>query len=246
MSRTLASTLDELRAVDGWLTDDQAGRLWSAAARARDGGRIVEIGSFRGRSTIVLARAAPPAAQVVAIDPHGGSDRGPGEYDPDRDRGDADHRAFVDNLRQAGVADRVRHVRLPSYAALPVVDGDAEVLYVDGAHRYRPALEDLRDWGARVRPGGTLLVHDAFSSVGVTLAQLRLLATGGEFRYVGRSGSLAEYRREALGSRRDRVVNAGRQLAELGYFARNVAVKLALTARARPVARALGSPHWPY
>jgi predicted O-methyltransferase YrrM len=244
MSRTLASTLDELRAVDGWLTDDQAGRLWSAAARARDGGRIVEIGSFRGRSTIVLARAAPPAAQVVAIDPHGGSDRGPGEYDPDRDRGDADHRAFVDNLRQAGVADRVRHVRLPSYAALPVVDGDAEVLYVDGAHRYRPALEDLRDWGARVRPGGTLLVHDAFSSVGVTLALLRTVVFARGWRYAGRDGSLAEWVRAP----RRGPGQVAEQLLQLGWFVRNVAVKALILARLRPAARLLGHRDgpWPY
>jgi predicted O-methyltransferase YrrM len=228
------------------MTDAQAGRLWAAAARLAPGARIVEIGSFRGRSAIVLARAAPAAAEVVAIDPHGGSDRGPEEYTPDRERGDADHAAFTENLRRAGVAERVRHVRLPSDAALPVVEGPIDLLYVDGAHRYGPALADLRDWGARVVPGGTLLVHDAFSSIGVTLAQLRLLVAGTEFRYVGRSGTLAEYRREPLADPRARAGNAARQVGQLGYFGRNLAVKVALTAGLTPVARALGSPTWPY
>ncbi len=36
--------------VDGWMTADQGRRLFAAAARCRPGGRIVEIGSFRGRS----------------------------------------------------------------------------------------------------------------------------------------------------------------------------------------------------
>ena len=75
-----------------------------------------------------------------------------------------------------------------------LVDGPIDVLYVDGAHRYGPARADLRDWGARVQAGGTLLVHDAFSSVGVTLAILRELVAGRRFRYVGRTRSLAEYR----------------------------------------------------
>ena len=35
-------------------------RLWHAAQEVRDGGRIVEIGSFRGRSTTVLGSAARP------------------------------------------------------------------------------------------------------------------------------------------------------------------------------------------
>ena len=58
----------------------------------------MEIGSFRGRSTIVLASGAPDGAEVVAIDPHGGGDRGPGEITPDAVRGDEDCAAFRANL----------------------------------------------------------------------------------------------------------------------------------------------------
>ena len=48
----------------------------------------------------------------------------------------------------------------------------------DGAHRDGPALDDVRRWGERVREGGTLLIHDSFSSIGVTLALLTALFTG--------------------------------------------------------------------
>ena len=65
------------------------------------------IGSFRGRSTIVLASAAARTVAVVAIDPHGGGDRGPNEITPDARRGDADHDTFHANLRTAGVDERV-------------------------------------------------------------------------------------------------------------------------------------------
>ncbi|MGZ4770368.1 MAG: class I SAM-dependent methyltransferase, partial [Ilumatobacteraceae bacterium] len=63
--------------VDGWLSPDQVARLYDSAAATRSGQQIVEIGSFRGRSTIVLASAAPPDVIVVAIEPHAGTDRGP-------------------------------------------------------------------------------------------------------------------------------------------------------------------------
>jgi predicted O-methyltransferase YrrM len=246
-SPTLADTLADVRGVEGWLTDAQASVLWDAASRVPEGGAIVEIGSFRGRSAIVLARASGGRAEVVAIDPHAGGDRGPQEIAADAERGDSDFDAFHANLRQTGVSDAVRHVRLPSADALRAVEGEIDVLYVDGAHRYGPARDDVADWGARVRPGGELLIHDAFSSVGVTLAQARLLLAGGEFRYLGRAGSLARYRRERLAGR-DRAANALRQLAQLPWLARNLAVKLAIVARLRPVARALGHRDgpWPY
>jgi len=241
----LAGTLDALREVPGWLSDDQAARLWERARAVSGTGTIVEIGSYRGRSTIVLARAVKPEVRVLAIDPHAGDDRGPREIHGSPEAGEADHRAFLANLAQAGVADRVRHVRLTSRDALDAVAGSVELLYVDGAHRYRPARDDLARWGARVAPGGTLLVHDAFSSVGVTLALLRLLLLGRDYRYLGRSRSLAEYRREPVAGRA-RAGNALRQLAQLGWFARNLAIKLALAARLRPLARRLGSAEWPY
>jgi predicted O-methyltransferase YrrM len=210
--------------------------------------RIVEIGSFRGRSTIVLRRAAAPDVEVVAIDPHGGGDRGPQQISPDLALGEADHEAFHANLRRAGVDEGVRHVRRMSQDALGEVEGELALLYVDGAHRYRPARADIERWGERVADGGTMLVHDAYNAVGVMLAQLRLLFLSSSWRYVGRTRSLAQYHREdlALGAR---LANAGRQAIQLPYFVRNGLIKVALVARLRPVARLLGQPDedaWPY
>jgi predicted O-methyltransferase YrrM len=240
------ATLHSLAGVDGWLTDAQAERLWNAARRARAGQRIVEIGSFRGRSTIVLASAAPDGVELVAIDPHGGGDRGPQEIAAEADRGDRDYAAFHANLRAAGIEDRVRHVRAFSDAALPEVSGDVELLFIDGAHRYGPARGDIEQWGRRVAPGGTMLIHDAFNAIGVTLAQLRLLVLSRRWRYRGRSGSLAEYELAELGGVQ-LALNAARQLAGLPYFARNMLIKVALILHARPLARLLGSDgSWPY
>jgi hypothetical protein len=148
------------------------------------------------------------------------------------------------------VAERDTHLRLESAAALGQISDSVDLVYVDGAHRYVPALADIVGWGERVRPGGAMLVHDAFSSIGVTLAILRALAFGRRFIYVGRVRSLAEYRHApaALGARA-RARNAARQLAELPWFLRNVAIKLALVMKLRRLARAFGhdgSQQWPY
>ena len=242
----LAPVLASVTGVEGWMTDAQARRLWDGARRVAPGGQIVEIGSFRGRSTIILAKAAAETVALTAIDPHGGGDRGPHEYSPDAQRGDADHATFHANLRDAGVDERVRHVRRPSAKALDEVDGGIDLLYIDGAHRYRLAKPDIEHWGGRVSLGGSMLIHDAYSAVGVMLAQMRLMFAGRAFRYVGRSGSLVEYRLEDLDVRA-RVVNGLAQAHELPYFLRNCAVKLALVARLRPLARMLGEHgHWPY
>lgn len=246
------ATFDEAMAkadgVDGWMSPDQARRLFDAAAATRAGEQIVEIGSFRGRSTIVLASAAPQGVAVVAIDPHAGNDRGPQEIEGFAAEAATDHDVFNANLAAAGVASRVRHVRAFSDAAHQQVEGGVAVLYIDGAHRFGPARADIRDWGARVAPGGTLLIHDSFSSVGVTLAILRELVTGRRFRYVGRSRSLVEYRADLDGSAAKRARNAARQVAQLPWFAKNLMVKVLISAKLGGLLRRLTGrePEWPY
>jgi hypothetical protein len=217
------------RPVEGWLTEAQARRLWDSARLVPERGLVVEIGSFRGRSAIVLASALADRARLVAIDPHAGGDRGPQEIEAETARGEADHRAFEANLRAARVAERVEHVRLMSSDAHGSVDAGVDLLYVDGAHRLGPARDDIVRWGGRVRDGGTMLVHDSFSSIGVTLATLASVTFGGDWRYAGRTRSLAEYRRERLSGAR-RAANTLRQLAQLPWFAWNVAIKVLIAA----------------
>jgi hypothetical protein len=97
-----------------------------------------------------------------------------------------------------------------------------------------------------VRPGGSLLIHDAFSSVGVTLAILRELVPGRTFRYVGRTRSLAEYRADLAPA--DRLRNAARQAGQLPWFFRNVGLKVLLTLGWGELLGRLGRPvpQWPY
>lgn len=224
----LDATLRDLEGVAGWLSDAQALRLWARASELAPPARIVEIGSFQGRSTVVLARAAAGGVEIVAIEPHAGNDRGPQEIRGYEAEAEHDNVLFEANLTRAGVRDRVRHVRKRSSDAHGDVEDPIDLLYIDGAHRYRPARDDIVRWGRRVRPGGTMLIHDSFSSIGVTGAIATALLTSAELTYVGRTGSLSEYRREAPASV---AANALRQAAQLPWFAKNVALKALIASK---------------
>lgn len=179
---------------------------------------------------IVLASAAEAGVDLVAIDPHAGNDRGPHEFEGFEEQAADDHDVFIANLEAAGIRDKVRHVRKFSHDALEDVPGEIDLLYIDGAHRFKPALDDIRRWSAKVRPGGDLLIHDSFSSVGVTGAiAVSLLASDG-WRYLGRSESMTHYRKEPL-TTRERVRNVGRQAASLPYFVRNLIIKALILAK---------------
>jgi predicted O-methyltransferase YrrM len=210
--------------LPGWLTRDQARCLYDEAARVPRDGTVVEIGSHHGRSSIVLASALS-TARFVAIDPFGAEWR----------YGGADtEEAFRANVARAGVADRVRVVVARSQAERPGWSDPLDLVYVDGKHDLWSAADDFR-WAAHLRPGGRLLVHDAFSSLGVTLAVLAHLLPSRTLRYRDRIGSLAVFERAApsMGDR-------WRIACQLPWFVRNLVIKVLLRLRARPVARALG------
>lgn len=247
-SRSFEEALAAVAGVEGWLTDDQARMLWDYARGVPAGGRIVEIGSFQGRSTVILASAAADGVEVVAIDPHAGNDRGPQEIKPEfQAESERDSQTFLANLERCGVAHRVRYVRLPSSDALGEVEGDVSLLYIDGAHRYRPARDDMLLWGGRVPLGGALLVHDAFNAVGVTLAQGIVLAMGRRYRYEGRSNSLAAYRRLEVEGR-ERAKHALRHLREVPYTIKNQVAKVMILCGLSRYTKYIGHPSgkWPY
>lgn len=223
--------------AEGWCSEGQARALWHLASAVNSPGTIVEIGSYRARSLQVLASAAAQGVDVVAIDPHGGNDRGPQQWTGTAEEGNEDSERFWANLAAAGLTDRISHIRSRSQAAHDDV-GNVDFLYIDGAHGFGPARDDLVRWGAKVNDGGSMAVHDCFSSVGVTLALMTTTFVSGRWRFVGRERSLAWFERADLAPRQ-RVTNALRQATSLPWFATNLVRKALIATR-------ISKADWPY
>jgi precorrin-6B methylase 2 len=210
--------------VGGWLTRDQARVLFESVRGLPRGATVVEVGSHQGRSTLALALARPDVT-VVAIDPFeaGGMFGGP-----------ATQRVFEENLARPAVRERVEHLADRSTRVLDTWRRPVDLVFVDGKHDVLSAMRDLQ-WGDRLPAGGRLLVHDSFSSIGVTLALLLHVLPSPRLRYAGRVGSLATFERARPTAEDRRAL-----LAELPWFGRNVGVKVLLRLRLRPLARLLG------
>jgi hypothetical protein len=231
---TFRDLWDAADRIPGWLTHDQGRLLFDRAADVAPGGTIVEIGSHQGRSTLVLAGAADARdLDVFAVDP----------FVEGRLFGGQSTRAkLVDNLERCGLLSQVQLIEDYSTRLRPLWQRRIDLLYIDGKHDYWTVSDDLR-WAEHVVPGGCVLVHDAFSSIGVTLGILLRVLPGRSLRYEGRVGSLASFT-TAPPAWGDRL----RIVSELPWWLRNVVVKVLLRLRLRRAARWLGhdSPYDPY
>jgi predicted O-methyltransferase YrrM len=143
--------------VEGWLTVEEGELLYQLARACTDRGVIVEIGSFKGKSTIWLAKGslAGAGATVVAIDPHTGS--------AEHQRGGRPvwtYEEFLANLRRAEVGEVVTPLVATSADAAERLDQPVEMLFIDGDHRYEMVRQDFDLWFPKLLEGGYLLMHD--------------------------------------------------------------------------------------
>ena len=138
--------------VEGWLSDAQGRALFLAAAETDGRGAIVEIGSWKGRSTTWLASGARLAGRrVYAIDPHRRSREYPGAETLDE---------FLGNLARNDLAAVVEPLVMTSEEAAARIEGPVELLFIDGDHSYEAVRRDAELWLPRLIDGGTVMFHD--------------------------------------------------------------------------------------
>lgn len=228
------ATWASMTSAKGWLTRGQAFVLWEEASRLRSEALVLEIGSYEGRSTVVLGSALRHSGgRVVAIDP----------FVSDWKFGDPRTRTrFEHHVDRAGLGSVVELVPDYSTAVRPHWTRPLDLLFIDGKHDFLTVRDDLK-WVQHLPLEAPVLVHDAFSSVGVTTALLTGALTRRDLRYERRVGSLAIFRVGRPGAREHL-----RLLREMPWWARNLGIKVLLRLRQRTVLRVLRytSPYDPY
>lgn len=165
-------TLDAFEAAKGFMPRDEGLALYAAAAEAagRLGLPLLEVGSYCGRSTLLLADAARAAGVcAVTVDHHRGSEEqqpgweyhDPGLVDPEVGLMDT-LPAFRRTLHAAGLEEHVVAVvgRSPHVAAL--WSAPLGLVFVDGGHTDEHATADYEGWVPRLAEGGLLVIHDVF------------------------------------------------------------------------------------
>lgn len=185
--------LAQMRDIEGWLFEAEAELLAKYAACAIERAahaRIVEIGSYCGRSTIVLAgtvHVLGSQARVCAIDPHDGhvgatdSPIGHETKPPTLER-------FLQNLSSAGLRDHVDIIVSRSYDV--AWSSPIGLLFVDGLHDFVSVSTDVRHFAEWIVPGGFIAFHDYSEIFPGVKACVEKLIEAGHFRIIEQMDAL--------------------------------------------------------
>ncbi len=152
--------LQEILKVPGMLTRDEVEYLYRLGQWNPGKGVIVEIGSWKGKSTICLARGslAVGGEKVYAVDPH----------KPLAEEGYAEDTGaeFLRNIKDAGIEAHVVPRVMTSEEAAKGWNQPIRLLWIDGDHRYEQVKRDLLLWEPHVIEGGIVAMHDTIRKRG--------------------------------------------------------------------------------
>jgi predicted O-methyltransferase YrrM len=181
-----------IKDVPGWLSDEEGEALYELARACTGKGAIVEIGSWKGKSTICLGLGsrAGSGVPIFAVDPHA----------------DYRHGEFKDNIERAGIADLVTPVKGLSQEVVGGFDEAIELLFVDGSHEEDDVRDDFEQWVPKVVEGGVVAFHDTTWHEGVRrVVAEKIYGSRGfkDVRFV--PGSTTVARKVAQNTARDRL-----------------------------------------
>ncbi|WP_095757463.1 class I SAM-dependent methyltransferase [Streptomyces xinghaiensis] len=207
-ARPAPEVLAAFEAAKGFMPADEGLALYAAAVEAAGLGLpLLEVGTYCGRSTILLAAAARGAGTVaVTVDHHRGSEeQQPGwEYhdaglvDPEVGRMDT-LPVFRRTLHAAGLEEHVVAIVGRSPQVARVWGRPLGLVFVDGGHTDEHATADYEGWTPHLAPGGLLLIHDVFADPAdggqAPYRIYRRALESGDFTEVSATGSLHVLRR---------------------------------------------------
>lgn len=160
LDQTLQLALDRARPVPGFMVENELRFLATLAACTPASGAIVEIGSFKGKSTVALAIVADKyrVGPVVAIDPHIGDLGVQAQKHADT------FEEFRTSLKNAGVQDQVEAHREFSRDAARGWSRPIRLLWIDGDHTYAGCKEDFDLFSPFLAAGGVVAFHDTLNT----------------------------------------------------------------------------------
>jgi predicted O-methyltransferase YrrM len=135
---------------------DEAALLYRLGAAATTG-PVVELGRFKGGSTLIFAASMRELVELWSYDAHVAL-----RPDMPGEQLDAE---LTDALARFGLAHKVHLIVADSRTADPP-KRPLELLFIDGDHSYEGAKADFERWGALLRAGGHVLFHDAVDTGG--------------------------------------------------------------------------------
>ncbi len=125
---------EDIDRIEGWMGKEDCEALYKAVRNVK--GLIVEIGTYAGRSTKLIALSSPES-KVISIDIK-------------------EHEDVRKNLK----GTKILYIVSPSDELGKSWGKEIDLIHIDGDHRYEAVKKDIERWVPHLKKGSWVYLHD--------------------------------------------------------------------------------------
>lgn len=146
----------EVEQITGWFSRDEAIAMQRIVKQLAPGARLVELGSFQGRSSVVIASVLSKDSRLYCVDHFEGSAEHQGQADLDNLL-----EIFINNIKKFHVDNKIRALAMTTLeAATKFTEKSLDLVFIDASHDYESVKSDILQWYPKIKPGRFLICHD--------------------------------------------------------------------------------------
>lgn len=153
--------IEKAHRVDGWMSEPE---LQWLAEQALDKEVVIEVGAYKGKTTVLFGNLAQ---KVYTVDAWEGNffnaETKQWEYDPN---GENILEIFHNNLVELGVSGMVMPLQMYSNVAFEWLKENnvkADMIFIDGNHEHPVVDQDMLTYKELLKPGGIYCGHDVYA-----------------------------------------------------------------------------------
>jgi predicted O-methyltransferase YrrM len=152
---TLEQTIEIASSIPGWMTREEMSWLYRQVNILPQQSIIVEIGSFKGRSSLAMGLAMSLGSIMYSVDTFIG------------DPYDIEHACcnlyveWIENIFKNAYRVPIVPLAVPSALAVTFFqDQSVDFCFIDGSHNYEDVTRDIDLWLPKVKTGKCISGHD--------------------------------------------------------------------------------------
>ncbi|NBS69496.1 class I SAM-dependent methyltransferase [bacterium] len=150
--------------LQGWVNGG-FGHAFSDAIKGKDKPFVVEVGTYKGKSAVMMADIMNGQGKILCVDTWLGA---PEFWTHERDMPKVNgwpviFYKFTKNVKTLGLQNVITPFPISSQQAADVLKYygvQADVIYIDASHEYEAVLSDLKAWWPVLKPGGVMIGDD--------------------------------------------------------------------------------------
>ena len=186
-ARDLRDIVEDSQKVEGWFSRDEArfmAELLVYALTSKSGPHnVVEIGSYKGRSSVVLAsviRLVSPESRLFCIDPFQGRTS-------KSSKASSTYNDFIANISSRGLDKYIEPVVMRSTDVR--MEKQIRFIFIDGLHEYEDVRTDFEHFERLVEEDGIVAFHDRCVLCKGIIRFTNELVDGGRIHALGQADS---------------------------------------------------------